>query len=436
MTAHSSESADCVGSTVADKYSAPKGTVDLVGSSAFAWEHLTQVAQRVFGQYGYAPIYTPIFENTEVFTRGIGEATDVVGKEMYTFLDKGERSITLRPENTAAVVRAAIEGSLTANGATAKLYYAGPMFRYERPQKGRQRQFYQVGAEALGFDSPEADAEMIIMLWRYFTELGFPSTAMRLLLNSMGDPACRPAYRDSVANYIRAHADRLCEECNRRADTNPLRAFDCKNPGCRATMADAPKIHEALCPACGTHHNRVRELLDLAGIPYVLDPSLVRGLDYYTRTVFEVQVDTGLGSQNAIGGGGRYDGLFESLGGKPTPGIGFAVGFERIVLALEALGVTFPDRSKADVFVAYADGALKTEAFTLVTSLRDAGVRAALDLTDRPLKSQIRQADRLGVAHAIILGPDEFAAGNAVLRDMAQGLERHVSIASLVAELS
>lgn len=417
---------------MSERYSAPKGTVDLVGSSAHAWSFVVSTANEVFARYGYDPIFTPIFEHTEVFTRGIGEATDVVGKEMYTFTDKGGRSVTLRPENTASVVRAAIEGSLTANGATSKLHYAGPMFRYERPQKGRQRQFYQIGAEALGFTEPETDAEMVIMLWRYFVELGIPVSSMRLLVNSMGDPECRPAYRDSVASYIRERGDELCEECNRRADTNPLRAFDCKNPTCKDVMAAAPKLADHLCAGCRSHHGRVLELLDLAGIPYVQDPTLVRGLDYYTRTVFEIQVDSGLGSQNAIGGGGRYDGLFEALGGKPTPGIGFAVGFERTLLALEAAGVDFPDRPQTCVFVATSTDELKTAAFGLAQELRDAGVSAVCDLQGRNLKGQFKQADKLRVAKTVIMSPVEYSAGDVILRDMESGDEIRVSAESVI----
>jgi len=420
---------------VSGKFSAPKGTVDLVGANAAAWERLVGTAQTIFGRYGYSPIYTPIFEHTEVFTRGIGEATDVVGKEMYTFMDKGDRSVTLRPENTASVVRAAIENSLTANGATAKLYYAGPMFRYERPQKGRQRQFYQLGAEALGLNSPQADAEMVTMLWRFFTEVGIPADSMRLLVNSMGDAQCRPAYRELVASYIRSHAEDLCEECNRRADTNPLRAFDCKNPACRTVMEAAPVLGDHLCDDCLAHRDTVYGLLASAGLPYIEDSSLVRGLDYYTRTVFEVQVDAGLGSQNAIGGGGRYDGLFESLGGKPTPGIGFAIGFERTVLALRAAGVEFPSATPLEAYVASVEPGQSAEVFSLTQQLRDAGIAAVCDLEGRTLKAQFKQADRAAARFVVIVGPDEIAANAAVVRDMQSGDERTVSRLDIAAAL-
>lgn len=397
---------------------------------ARAWEHMQRVAQELFARYGYEPIYTPLFEHTEVFTRGIGEATDIVAKEMYTFEDKGGRSITLRPEGTACVVRAALEHNLTANGAQTKLYYAGPMFRYERPQKGRTRQFWQIGIEVLGAAAPTADAEVITVLWRYFEALGVPAARMRLLLNSMGDEACRPAYRDTVAAFILTHADGLCEECNRRAGTNPLRAFDCKNPGCREIMAGAPLLRDELCDECAAHYAAVKSHLDALGIPYVEDPALVRGLDYYTRTVFEIQVDAGLGSQNAIGGGGRYDRLMEAYDGPPTPGLGFALGFERTLLALEAAGVAVPASPRAEVYVARVDASVTAETYALAQRLRDAGVAADLDHQTRSLKSQFKQADKIGARLVIVVGPDELASGEVTLRDMSTKEENRVALES------
>lgn len=402
---------------------------------ARAWEHLQRVAQELFARYGYEPVYTPLFEHTDVFTRGIGEATDIVSKEMYTFEDKGGRSITLRPEGTASVVRAALEHNLTANGAQAKLYYAGPMFRYERPQKGRMRQFWQIGIECLGAPEPTADAEVITVLWRYFEALGIPVANMRLLLNSMGDEACRPAYRETIASFIRDHAAGLCEECNRRADTNPLRAFDCKNPGCREIMAEAPLLRDELCEECAHHYAAVKEHLDALGIPYIEDSTLVRGLDYYTRTVFEVQVDAGLGSQNAIGGGGRYDRLMQEYGGPATPGLGFALGFERTLLALEAAGVDIPTVPRAEVFVARVDDSVTAEVFALSQRLRDAGVAAELDHQARSLKSQFKQADRLGARLVVIVGPDELATGEVTLRDMSTKEEKRLALGSAVADV-
>ncbi|MRS13122.1 MAG: histidine--tRNA ligase [Actinobacteria bacterium] len=409
---------------------APKGTADMLPDVARAWEHMQRVAQDLFARYGYEPAYTPLFEHTEVFTRGIGEATDIVSKEMYTFEDKGGRSITLRPEGTAGVVRSALEKNLTANGAQAKLYYSGPMFRYERPQKGRMRQFWQIGIEILGAAEPSADAEVIAILWRYFEALGIPAASMRLLLNSMGDEACRPRYREKVAAFIRSHGAELCEECNRRADTNPLRAFDCKKSACVKMMSQAPLLRDELCNACSAHYAAVKALVDDLGIPYTEEPKLVRGLDYYTRTVFEIQVDAGLGSQNAIGGGGRYDRLMEEYGGPPTPGLGFALGFERTLLAMQAAGVEVPSPARAEVYVAAVDDSVRDAAFALAQCLRDSGVAAELDHQARSLKSQMKQADRLGARFVAVLGPDELAAGEITLRNMGTKEETRVALAS------
>ncbi|HSQ21738.1 MAG TPA: histidine--tRNA ligase [Coriobacteriia bacterium] len=415
---------------------APKGTADMLPDVARAWEHLQRVAQDLFARYGYEPVYTPLFEHTEVFTRGIGEATDIVSKEMYTFEDKAGRSITLRPEGTASVVRAALEHNLTANGAQSKIYYSGPMFRYERPQKGRMRQFWQIGIEVLGAAEPTADAEVITVLWRYFEALGIPAENMRLLLNSMGDEACRPAYRDGIAAFIRSHGSELCEECNRRAGTNPLRAFDCKNPACRAVMATAPLLRDELCDDCAAHYTAVKAHLDALGIPYEEDSSLVRGLDYYTRTVFEIQVEAGLGSQNAIGGGGRYDRLMEAYDGPPTPGLGFALGFERTLLAMQAAGVEIPAPPRAEVFVARVDDSVTAEVFTLAQRLRDAGIAAELDHQARSLKSQFKQADRLGARFVVVVGPDEIAVGEVTLRDMSSKEEKRVALDSAPAAVA
>ncbi|MDR3687003.1 MAG: histidine--tRNA ligase [Coriobacteriia bacterium] len=409
--------------------SAPKGTADMLPPVARAWERLSRIAQDLFSRYGFEPIYTPIFEHTEVFTRGIGEATDIVSKEMYTFEDKGGRSITLRPEATAGVVRAALEHGLTANGQSAKVYCLGPMFRYERPQKGRMRQFWQIDAELLGAAEPTADAELITMMWRFIEACGIPAENMRLLINSMGDENCRPAYRDKVAAYIRANADGLCEECNRRADTNPLRAFDCKNPACKEIMGAAPMLRDELCVECREHYSAVKGLLDELGIPYVEDPSLVRGLDYYTRTVFEVQVDAGLGSQNAIGGGGRYDRLMQEYGGPPTPGLGFALGFERLLLAMEAAGALATDSAHTDVFVALAEPTARRQAYALVSAVRDAGVSAEMDHRGKSLKSQMKMADRLGASFVLILGADELQSAEVTMRDMNTKAETRVPLA-------
>ena len=417
----------------------------MLPDEAAFWTQFKNTAAEVFGRYGYAPIETPLFEQTELFVRGIGEATDVVSKEMFTaisgenlkkLLDGGtlraKSRLSLRPEGTAGVVRAVVQHDLVPQGAApVKLMYAGPMFRAERPQKGRQRQFNQVGIECLGAEEPTVDAEAIIMLMQFYAAVGIPQDAMRLLVNSMGCDACRPAYREKVRAYLQEHADVLCDACQGRAETNPLRAFDCKNPDCARIMADAPKITDCLCDDCRAHYQAVKDLLAQAGVAFVEDPTLVRGLDYYTRTVFEVQVVDGLGAQNAIGGGGRYDKLTEEVGGRPTPGLGFALGYERCVLALQAAGAEFPAPERCAVFVACVDETVRAQAFALVQACRNAGARADMDHQRRSLKSQFKLADKLGARHVCVLGPDEVAAGSVTLRDMQTHEERMVPLAEV-----
>lgn len=421
---------------------APEGTFDLLPGEAAFWEHFRTTAFDTFARCGYYPIETPLFEQTDLFVRGIGEATDVVSKEMFTAISggnmqkllageklKSKSRLSLRPEGTAGVVRAVVQHNLVPQGgAPSKLMYAGPMFRAERPQKGRLRQFRQVGIECLGAEEPTVDAEAIIMLMRFFVRIGIPEGDMRLLINSMGCEKCRPAYREMVRDFIRSHESEMCEECNRRADINPLRAFDCKNPACAAVMADAPKITDHLCDDCREHYEAVKRYLDAAGISYEEDPKLVRGLDYYTRTVFEVQVDNGMGSQNAIGGGGRYDKLAEEVGGRATPGLGFALGYERCVLALQAAGVDTLVARGLDLFIACVDDSARDRAFALVQACRDAGVRCDMDHQGRSVKSQFKLADKLGAEYVMTLGPDELAAGEATLRNMRTHDERTVAL--------
>ena len=422
---------------------APEGTRDLLPDEALFWERFKQTAADVFGCYGYLPIDTPIIEQTELFVRGIGEATDVVSKEMFTAISganlakllegetlKAKSRLSLRPEGTAATVRAVVQHDLVPQGAPpAKLMYAGPMFRAERPQKGRYRQFNQVGIECLGAEDPTIDAEAIIMLMRFYDRMGMPPDAMRLLVNSMGCESCRPAYREVVRAYMEEHKEALCEDCHRRMETNPLRAFDCKVEGCAAVMADAPKITDHLCQDCHDHYAQVLQLLEGAGVSYEEDPTLVRGLDYYTRTVFEVQVDNGKRSQSAIGGGGRYDKLAEEVGGRPTPGFGFALGYERTMLALQEAGVTFPDARRVAVFVACATDDVRSAAFELTQICRDADIVAEMDHQGRSLKSQFKLADKLRADFVAILGPDELKQGLVKVRNMNSHEEQLVSVA-------
>lgn len=424
-----------------------EGTRDLIGRDMRAWQRMQRVAAEVFEPYGFDAIETPAIEQLDVFVHGIGTSTDVVRKEMFRVFSganfarvledgtdaklKAKQRLALRPEGTAGVVRAVVENNLVPQGATPfKAYYAEAMFRGERPQKGRLRQFHQVGIEWLGAPDPAADAECIIMLMEFYRRLGFDLSRLRLLINSMGDPACRPAYRDAVRAFILDHADEMCDECRERAEINPLRAFDCKNERCHEVMQGAPLMRDNLCDECRDHYEQVKRYLDAAGIAYVEDPTLVRGLDYYTRTVFEVEAPgAGVGS---IGGGGRYDGLVELEGGKPTPGVGFAVGFERAMLALEAFGVDPASDAPSCIYVANAGAELRDEVFALTYELRAAGIRTEADYQGRSLKSQFKQADKLGARLILIVGGDELAAGKVKIRDMVSHEEQLVDRSAIV----
>ncbi len=427
-----------------------QGTEDLYGGYMRAWQRMQDVARETFGVYGFSMIETPAIEQVATFVHGIGESTDVVRKEMFrvfsgalveSLLAKGseeglkaKQRLALRPEGTAGVVRAAVQNNLVPQGsAPAKLWYAGPMFRGERPQKGRLRQFHQVGVEWLGASDPASDAECIVMLMQFFERLGFDADSLRLTINSMGDAACRPAYREQVRSFILDHADQMCDDCLERAELNPLRAFDCKNPHCAEVMADAPLVPDHLCDECAAHYAQVKRYLDEAGVRYEEDPTLVRGLDYYTRTVFEVEVaGAGVG---AIGGGGRYDGLMELEGGKPTPGLGFAVGFERIVLALQTQGVDLGASEEGCVYVACTPD-VRASVFGTVLALRNAGVRTESDCQGRSLKSQFKQADKVGARLCVVLGTDEVAAGMATLRDMHTHEQEQVELSALAATVA
>ncbi|MBQ9068627.1 MAG: histidine--tRNA ligase [Eggerthellaceae bacterium] len=428
-----------------------EGTKDLLASEALFWTKFRQIAFDLFARYGYSPIETPVFEKTELFVRGIGEATDVVTKEMFTVVSGGnlakliagehvrsDSRFSLRPEGTAGVVRAiAQNGLLQEGGAPVKVAYAGPMFRAERPQNGRQRQFNQVGIECLGADDPSIDAEGIVMLMRFFEAIGIPQDKMTLLVNTLGDAECRPAYRDALKGYILDHAGELCEDCQRRAETNPLRALDCKEEACTRVMSGAPRIGDFLCDSCKAHYAQVKSYLDAAGVAYVEDPTLVRGLDYYTRTVFEVQVSVGMdNNQNAIGGGGRYDKLMAEIGGNDTPGFGWALGYERCKIVLEALGTQMLEPEPPALYFACVDADQRALAFRLAQQCRDAGIACEFDHQGRSLKAQFKQADKLGCAQVAVLGPDEVAAGVVKLRDMATHEEREVPLEGFAENLS
>jgi histidyl-tRNA synthetase len=409
---------------MASKFQAPRGTSDALPADARARARVESAAAAICARAGYEPIATPIFEDTELFERGVGRSTDIVRKEMFTFEDKGGRSVTLRPEGTAPICRAYLEHGMQKLAQPVKLFYAGPFFRHERPQAGRYRQFHQIGVEAIGTASPLADAEVIGLLSDLLAELGVPGVGLRL--GSLGSPESRREYLDELKAHLRANEGELSKDVRERIEINPLRAFDADDEGTRGVMASAPTIVESLEGEDAEHFAEVRALLDAAGIDYEIDPTLVRGLDYYTRTIFSF-VCEGLGAQSEVGGGGRYDGLIEQLGGPPTPAIGWAAGIERILLALgeEEAG------TGRDAFLAAADDEQRPRALALAGELRNAGLSAEVDLAGRGLKGQLKHADRIGARRVLILEADSGTQ----LRDMQSGEQRPVDPARVIEEL-
>lgn len=407
---------------------APRGTRDLLPGEIEKWHYIEAVAREISAIYGYQEIRTPIFEHTELFLRGIGDTTDVVQKEMYTFEDRGGRSITLRPEGTAAVVRAYLEHHLQNQPQPVKLYYLGPMFRYDRPQAGRMRQFHQVGIEAFGSNDPSLDAEVVCYTWDFLSRLGLKG--LQVEVNSVGCPECRPAFGRDLREFMNERWESLCEYCRDRIERNPLRLLDCKEQRCQDLLKDAPGIHQYLCPECREHFQKVRELLRVAGISFRINERLVRGLDYYTQTAFEVSLE-GMGAQSSVAGGGRYNNLVETCGGSPVPGIGVAIGLERVLIALEKLGVELPIKRPEYIFVATAgedpSGELEKEAMSLLVKLRRAGYPAEKDFLSRSLKAQMKQAGRLGSRFVVILGTEEMKEGKVTLRDMERGSQINVT---------
>jgi histidyl-tRNA synthetase len=408
---------------MAERFQAPRGTFDVLSSEAATRERVAAQARELLGRAGYQPIETPTFEDTELFARGVGGSTDIVRKEMFTFEDQGGRSITLRPESTASIARAYLEHGMQKLPQPVKLWWYGSVFRHERPQAGRFRQFTQLDAEAIGSDSPLVDAELIMLLDELLRGLEVPALTLRL--GSLGSPEARAEYREELIAHLRRHEEELDKDVRERIDENPLRAFDSKHEGTRAVMAQAPTMLQRLDAEDAEHFATVQRLLEHAGIAYELDGTLVRGLDYYTRTVFEFHCGR-LGAQSQVAGGGRYDGLVELLGGPATPACGWAVGIERVLLALEDEDSTPPP----DVFLVAADEQ-RERALALAAELRHAGLRAELDLGGRGLKGQMRHADRLGAPNALIL--DE--SGSIQLRDMSSGKQREIEVAELVEEL-
>jgi len=405
------------------KITSVRGFRDILPDETPKWQRVEEKIREIFFNFGIQEIRIPILEKTELFKRGIGEATDIVEKEMYTFLDRGNEYLTMRPEATASVIRAYIEHHLYEKDPVAKLFTIGPMFRRERPQKGRFRQFHQINVEFLGQEDPRIDAELMSMLMYFLDELGLEE--LKLEINSLGCDTCRPAFREKVIGFLKDREDKLCEDCRRRLGTNPLRIFDCKNESCQETIAGAPVILDFICGECREHFEKVMESLEILGVSSVINKRMVRGLDYYTRTAFEITTQA-LGAQNAVTGGGRYDGLVQMLGGPAISGIGFAIGFDRLISMLP--DTEGEDTGRPNIFIAALGDEAQGRAFSLCNTLRHAGIRAEMDFSDRSLKSQMKRANKLGCSHTLIIGEKEMEEGTAQLRDMKDGVQESVDI--------
>lgn len=401
-----------------------RGTQDILPQDAYKWNYMENTIRELCARYGYGEIRTPMFEATELFQRGIGDTTDVVTKEMYTFTDRGGRSITLRPENTASAVRAYLEHKLYGDQQVHKFFYIGSMFRYDRPQAGRFREFHQFGVEVMGADSPAADAEVISLAYTLFQNLGLKDLVLHI--NSIGCGKCRPVYRQKLIEYFKAEKDDLCHDCQERLEKNPLRVLDCKEDGAKELVKEAPNITDYLCEDCQKKFDAVKQYLTALGISYEVDPRLVRGLDYYTNTAFEIQY-TPLGAQSAICGGGRYDGLVEEVGGPHTPSVGFAVGLERLLLALEMQNLIPQPSKPKHVYIAALGQDAIAEGMKIQQTLRSEGIRADLDLQGRSLKGQMKQAGKSGADYTVIIGSDELAKGKAAVKSMAEGSQADIS---------
>ncbi len=414
------------------KISAPKGTRDILPSEIGRWRHAEQVYTQVCALYGYEEIRVPTFEATELFQRGVGDTTDIVQKEMYTFDDKGGRSMTLRPEGTAGVVRSYIENGMGSLPAPVRLFYNVTAFRYENVQKGRSREFHQLGAEAFGSEGPGIDAELIGMLALFFERMGIPDTSLHI--NSIGCPVCRGAYNTLLRAYFEPQIGGMCEDCRNRIDRNPLRILDCKVAHDHEIATGAPRILDHLCPDCQMHFEGLKQALDAQGIVYTVDSNIVRGLDYYTRTVFEFISDSFQSLGGTICAGGRYDGLVESVGGPPTPGVGYAMGLERLFLELDARGIARPETPSMDIYLAPMGGAAAVFTASLANRLRRAGVRTETDQCGRSLKAQLKYAGKRGVRFTAVIGESELESGRVTLRRMKDGVEESVSLADLEAD--
>ncbi|WP_352419921.1 histidine--tRNA ligase [Proteiniborus sp.] len=411
---------------------APKGTKDVLSTESFKWQYLERIFREVCESFGYKEIRTPVFEHTELFERGVGETTDVVQKEMYTFEDKAGRSITLKPEGTAPVVRAFIEHKLYSGAMPLKFFYITPCYRYERPQAGRLREFHQFGIEVFGSSHPAVDVEVMSLVYNIYKILGVEG--IELSINNIGCPKCRTEYNKKLREFLKDKLDSLCETCQSRYEKNPMRILDCKNERCQTEIIDAPLMVDYLCNECSDHFEKVKEYLEIAGIEYKVDPKIVRGLDYYTKTAFEF-ISNEIGSQSTVCGGGRYDGLVEELGGPQTPAVGFGMGMERLLLTLENNGIEVPREKGLDIFIVTIGDKADKEAFRLLNNLRKNGISADKDYLERSIKAQFKYSDKLESEYTMVIGDDEVDKGIVSIKNMKTGEQQEVKLNNLIDEL-
>lgn len=412
---------------------APRGTKDITPKDVYKWHYVEKKFREICALYGYEEIRTPIFEHTEVFARSVGDTTDVVQKEMYSFTDRGDRQLSLKPEGTAGVIRSFIENKMYADTQPTKLYYITPCFRYERPQAGRQRQFHQFGIEVLGSDGPSVDAEVISLAVQFFNEMGLKNLSVNI--NSVGCPKCREEYNRKLKEYLDKKVDVLCETCLERKDKNPMRVIDCKNPHCKENLQDIPFMIDHLCDDCKDHFDKLQTYLKEMDINYVVDKTIVRGLDYYKKTAFEI-ISNDIGSQSTVCGGGRYDGLVEMLGGpKGISGIGFALGAERLLLTLENNNIEIENPKSTDIYIATIGDAAKTKSFKLIKDLRTNHISADNDHLDKSLKAQFKYSDKLNAKYTVVIGDDELANDTATLKNMKTSEQTTIKLSELVDEL-
>ena len=412
---------------------APRGTKDITPKDVYKWHYVEKKFREICALYGYEEIRTPIFEHTEVFARSVGDTTDVVQKEMYSFTDRGDRQLSLKPEGTAGVIRSFIENKMYADTQPTKLYYITPCFRYERPQAGRQRQFHQFGIEVLGSDGPSVDAEVISLAVQFFNEMGLKNLSVNI--NSVGCPTCREEYNRKLKEYLDKKVDVLCETCLERKDKNPMRVIDCKNPHCKENLQDIPFMIDHLCEDCKDHFDKLQTYLKEMDINYVVDKTIVRGLDYYKKTAFEI-ISNDIGSQSTVCGGGRYDGLVEMLGGpKGISGIGFALGAERLLLTLENNNIEIENPKSTDIYIATIGDAAKTKSFKLIKDLRTNHISADNDHLDKSLKAQFKYSDKLNAKYTVVRGDDQLANDTATLKNMKTSEQTTIKLSELVDEL-